>query len=158
VKALWAWNLHRPILSCAWFLSNNGDGEIRTLDRLVIKALISCQRTISTQKLKLSGKVLKYDLYYSLTVFSFENYNIYSKLRPFLNISTWRPRSKLKPFLATRFHWQRKLRQGDQELLDTSTWPFFNPGKQWSKNIKYYVFIVLAMIYLESFCEREMES
>lgn len=91
-------------------------------------------------------------------VFSFENYNIYSKLRPFLNISTWRPRSNLKPFLATRFHWQRKLRQGDQELLDTSTWPFFNPGKQWSKNIKYYVFIVLAMIYLESFCEREMES
>jgi hypothetical protein len=30
-------------------------------------ALIPCQRTISTQKLKLLGEVLRYDLYYSLT-------------------------------------------------------------------------------------------
>jgi len=49
------------------FYQINGDGEIRTRDRLVIKALIPCQRTISTQKLKLLGEVLRYDLYYSLT-------------------------------------------------------------------------------------------
>jgi hypothetical protein len=49
------------------FYQINGDGEIRTRDRLVIKALISCQIIISTQKLKLLGKVLEYDLYYSLT-------------------------------------------------------------------------------------------
>jgi hypothetical protein len=30
-------------------------------------ALIPCQRTISTQKLKLLGEVLRYDLYYFLT-------------------------------------------------------------------------------------------
>jgi hypothetical protein len=33
----------------------------------VLKPLIVCQRTISTQKLKLSGEVPGYDLYYSLT-------------------------------------------------------------------------------------------
>jgi len=31
------------------FYQINGDDEIRTRDRLVIKALIPCQRTISTQ-------------------------------------------------------------------------------------------------------------
>jgi hypothetical protein len=50
------------------FYQINEDGEIRTRDRLVIKTLIPCQRTISTQKLKLLGKILKYNLYYSLTV------------------------------------------------------------------------------------------
>ena len=50
------------------FYQINRDGEIRTRDRLVIKALIPCQRTISTQKLKLLGEVLGYDLYYSLTI------------------------------------------------------------------------------------------
>jgi hypothetical protein len=49
------------------FYQINGDGEIRTRDRLVIKALIPCQRTISTQKFKLLGEVPRYDLYYSLT-------------------------------------------------------------------------------------------
>jgi hypothetical protein len=49
------------------FYQINGDGEIRTRDRLVIKALIPCQRTISTRKLKLLGEVPGYDLYYSLT-------------------------------------------------------------------------------------------
>ena len=102
--------------------------------------------------------LLFYNLFAIIPYFySFEKYNIHSKFRPFLNISTWRPRCP-SLFLQPRFHLQRKLRQGDHELLDTSTWPFFNPGKQWSKNIKYYVFIVLAMIYLESFREREMES
>jgi hypothetical protein len=49
------------------FYQINGDDEIRTRDHLVIKALIPCQRTISTQKLKLLGKVPGYNLYYSLT-------------------------------------------------------------------------------------------
>jgi hypothetical protein len=49
------------------FYQINGDDEIRTRDRLVIKALIPCQKTISTQKLKLLGKAPRYDLYYSLT-------------------------------------------------------------------------------------------
>jgi hypothetical protein len=49
------------------FYQIDGDGEIRTRDHLVIKVLIPCQRTISTQKLKLLGEVLGYDLYYSLT-------------------------------------------------------------------------------------------
>ena len=49
------------------FYQINRDDEIRTRDRLVIKALIQCQRTISTQKLKLLGEVSRYDLYYSLT-------------------------------------------------------------------------------------------
>ena len=48
------------------FYQINRDDEIRTRDHLVIKALIPCQRTISTQKLKLFGEVLEYDLYYSL--------------------------------------------------------------------------------------------
>ena len=49
------------------FYQINRDCEIRTRDRLVIKALIPCQRTISTQKLKLLGEVSRNDLYYSLT-------------------------------------------------------------------------------------------
>ena len=49
------------------FYQINGDGEIRTRDRLVIKALIPYQITNSTQKLKLLGEVPGYDLYYSLT-------------------------------------------------------------------------------------------
>jgi len=51
------------------FYHINEDGEIRTCDRLVIKVLIPCQRTNSTQKLKLLGEVPRYDLYYSLTHF-----------------------------------------------------------------------------------------
>jgi hypothetical protein len=50
------------------FYQINEDGEIRTRDRLVIKALIPCQRTISIQLFKLLGEVSIYDLYYSLTV------------------------------------------------------------------------------------------
>jgi len=57
-----------PLYLVLDFYQINGDGEIRTRDRLVIKALIPCQRTISTQKLKLLGEVLRYDLYYSLTL------------------------------------------------------------------------------------------
>jgi len=49
------------------FYQINGDGEIQTRDRLVIKALIPCQIIISTQELKLLGKVSIYDLYYCLT-------------------------------------------------------------------------------------------
>lgn len=44
-----------------------GDGEIRTRDRLVIKALIPCQNTNSTWKLKFLSEVSKYNLYYFLT-------------------------------------------------------------------------------------------
>jgi len=46
---------------------------------LVIKALILCQRTISTQKLKLLGKVIGYNLYYSLTDNGYSDwiFNIY---------------------------------------------------------------------------------
>jgi hypothetical protein len=49
------------------FYQINKDDEIRTRDHLVIKALIPCQRIISTKKLKLLGEVPGYDLYYSLT-------------------------------------------------------------------------------------------
>jgi len=49
------------------FYQINGDGEIRIRDRLVIKALIPCQGTNSTQKFKLLVNVPRYDLYYSLT-------------------------------------------------------------------------------------------
>ena len=49
------------------FYQINGDGEIRIRDHLVIKTLISYQRTISIQKLKFLGEVLKYNLYYFLT-------------------------------------------------------------------------------------------
>ena len=48
------------------FYQINENSEIRTRDRLVIKALIPCQKTISTQKLKLLGEFSKYNLYYSL--------------------------------------------------------------------------------------------
>jgi len=49
------------------FYQINRDDEIRTRDRLVIKTLIQCQRTNSTQKFKLLDKISGYDLYYSLT-------------------------------------------------------------------------------------------
>jgi len=49
------------------FYQINESSEIRTHDHLVIKALISCQRIISTQKFKLLSEVPRYDLYYSLT-------------------------------------------------------------------------------------------
>jgi hypothetical protein len=58
-----------PLYLVLNFYQINEDDEIRTRDRLVIKALIPCQRTISTQKLKLLGEVPKYDLYYSLTLY-----------------------------------------------------------------------------------------
>ena len=50
------------------FYQINEDGEIQTHDPLVIKALISCQRTNSIQNVKLLGNVPRYDLYYSLIV------------------------------------------------------------------------------------------
>jgi hypothetical protein len=50
------------------FYQINRDGEIRTRDCLVIKALIPCQRTNLTQKLKLLDKVSRYNLYYSLSI------------------------------------------------------------------------------------------
>jgi hypothetical protein len=50
------------------FYKINGDGEIRTRDHLVIKALIPCQGTILTQELELLSEVPGYDLYYSQTV------------------------------------------------------------------------------------------
>ena len=53
------------------FYQINKDGNIQIRDRLVIKALIPCQRTISTQKFKLLGDVLGYNLYYSLKKFFF---------------------------------------------------------------------------------------
>ena len=52
-----------------FFYQINGDGEIQTRDRLVIKALIPRERTNSVQKLKLLGKVPKYYLNYSLTLY-----------------------------------------------------------------------------------------
>jgi hypothetical protein len=57
-------NPHYLVLN---FYQINESSEIRTHDHLVIKALISCQRTISTQKFKLLSEVPRYDLYYSLT-------------------------------------------------------------------------------------------
>jgi hypothetical protein len=50
------------------FYQINKDSEIQTHDRLVIKALISCQRTNSTQNVKLLGNVPRYNLYYFLIV------------------------------------------------------------------------------------------
>ena len=49
------------------FYQINRNDDIRTRDLLVIKVLISCQITNSTQKLKLLGEILGYDLYYFLT-------------------------------------------------------------------------------------------
>jgi hypothetical protein len=45
----------------------NRDDEIRTRDRLIIKALILYQKTNSSQKFKPLGKVPEYNLYYFLT-------------------------------------------------------------------------------------------
>ena len=50
------------------FYQINKDSEIQIFDHLVIKALIPCQRTILTPKLKLLGEVPRYDLYYFLTI------------------------------------------------------------------------------------------
>jgi hypothetical protein len=55
------------------FYHINGDDEIRTRDRLVVKALIPCQRTNSTQKLNLLGEISGYDLYYSLIGYGEDN-------------------------------------------------------------------------------------
>jgi len=49
------------------FYQINEVDEIQTHDRLVIKTLISCQRTNSTQKLKLLGEVPGNDLLFSNT-------------------------------------------------------------------------------------------
>jgi hypothetical protein len=49
------------------FYQINGDDEIRTRNRLIIKVLIPYQKTNSAQKLKLLGDVSRYDLYYSIT-------------------------------------------------------------------------------------------
>jgi hypothetical protein len=48
------------------FYQINRNSEIRTRDRLVNKAMIPCQRTISTQKLNLLDKISGYNLYYFL--------------------------------------------------------------------------------------------
>ena len=71
------------------FYQINGDGKIRTRDRLVIKALIPYQRTISTQKLKLLGKVSGYDLYYSLTVGVADNLSLYTACFYGAMVITW---------------------------------------------------------------------
>jgi hypothetical protein len=55
---------------CIIFYQINRDDKIQTRDRLVIKALIPCQKTISTQKLKLLGEDPEYDLYYFLTLYT----------------------------------------------------------------------------------------
>jgi len=46
------------------FYQINMNGKIRTRDRLVIKALIPCQKINSTQKFKLLNKISRYNLYY----------------------------------------------------------------------------------------------
>jgi hypothetical protein len=46
------------------FYQINRNDEIRTRNHLVIKTLISCQRIISTQQLKLLGGISGHDLYY----------------------------------------------------------------------------------------------
>jgi hypothetical protein len=48
------------------FYQINKYGKIQTCNRLVIKAMIPCQKTNLTQKFKLLGEVPRYDLYYSL--------------------------------------------------------------------------------------------
>jgi len=52
------------------FYQINMNGKIRTLDRLIIKALIPYQRINSTKKFKLLNKILIYNLYYFLTFFN----------------------------------------------------------------------------------------
>jgi hypothetical protein len=69
------------ILPCVlFFYQINGGGEIRTRDHLVIKALIPCQITNSTQKLKLLGEVPGYDLYYFLIFTRLYLLNLYIKI------------------------------------------------------------------------------
>jgi hypothetical protein len=65
------------------FYQINGDGEIWTHDCLVIKALIPGQRTTSTQKLKLLGKVPRYDLYYSLTPTTTQGHSLYPSIQSY---------------------------------------------------------------------------
>jgi hypothetical protein len=48
------------------FYQINRDSEIRTRDRLVIKALIPYKKTNLTWKFKLLDKISRYNLYYSL--------------------------------------------------------------------------------------------
>jgi hypothetical protein len=48
------------------FYQINKDNEIRTRDRLVIKALIPCQRIKSIKKFKFLNEILEYNLYYFL--------------------------------------------------------------------------------------------
>jgi hypothetical protein len=48
----------------------NINDEIRTRDRLIINILISCQNINLTKKLKLLNKILKYNLYYFLIIFT----------------------------------------------------------------------------------------
>jgi len=50
------------------FYHINKDGEIQIHDRLVIKILISCQKIISIQKINMLGEILRYNLYYFLTI------------------------------------------------------------------------------------------
>jgi hypothetical protein len=57
-------DLHYTVIN---FYYINRDDYIQTHDRLVIKALIPCQITISIKKFKLLDKILKYNLYYFLT-------------------------------------------------------------------------------------------
>jgi hypothetical protein len=73
-KPFWLETCTSPDYLVFNFYQINRDDEILIRDRLVIKALISYQRTISTQKFKLLNKILKYNLYYSIyvtDVFSF---------------------------------------------------------------------------------------
>ena len=67
------------------FYQINKNNEIRTRDRLVIKALIPYQRTISTQKLKLLGEVSGYHLYYFLTILWFKL--LFFNVKRYLSVS-----------------------------------------------------------------------
>ena len=62
------------------FYQINKDCEIQIGDRLVIKALIPCKRTNSIKKFKLLGKVLRYNLYYFLTIDIFRFLNRFNIL------------------------------------------------------------------------------
>jgi hypothetical protein len=77
------------------FYQINRNSKIQIRDHLVIKALIQCQRIISTQKLKLLGEVPIYDLYYSLTI-----PNMYTNLQIDINKILI---CKLRACLGTRF-------------------------------------------------------
>lgn len=71
-------------------------------DSCIFMNLLICFKVNQAIENIKKSPLLFYNLFAIIPYFySFENYNIYSKFRPFLNISTWRPRSKPKPFLAT---------------------------------------------------------